>query len=203
MRREPGLPKFNATDPTTPRSAQSEYLISFDRKGMIAIDVLYLVDRLEALISKGWRVPLSSKTMIDEDEFLDIVDQMRLAFPDEMKHAKRVTQERDQILQNAQAQAAHIIESAKIDLGRLTDDHAVKKAAEERAMQIGDQAKMNAASIRRGADEYAEQVLRDLQTQLTDVSKLLSMFETQIANGLAELRGPMPPESAEDLDGNP
>ena len=62
---------------------------------------------------------------------------------------------------------------------------------------------MNAASIRRGADEYAEQVLRDLQTQLTDVSKLLSMFETQIANGLAELRGPMPPESAEDLDGNP
>ena len=61
---------------------------------MIAIDILYLVDRLEALLSKGWRVPLTSKTMIDEDEFLDIVDQMRIAIPEEIKLAKKMQQDR-------------------------------------------------------------------------------------------------------------
>ena len=68
---------------------------------MIAIDVLYLVDRLEALLNKGWRVPMSAKTMIDEDEFLDIVDQMRIAFPEEIKQAKKIVQDRDHIIAQA------------------------------------------------------------------------------------------------------
>ena len=57
---------------------------------MVATDILYLVDRLEALLSKGWRVPMSSKTMIDEDEFLDIVDQMRIAIPEEIRQSKKI-----------------------------------------------------------------------------------------------------------------
>jgi uncharacterized phage infection (PIP) family protein YhgE len=170
---------------------------------MIAIDVLYLVDRLEALMSKGWRVPLSSKTLVDEDEFLDIVDQMRVAFPEEIKHAKRIVQERDHVLQQAQAQADQIVQSAKDGIVRLTDEHALIKLAQDQAAQISEQAKSSALAIRHGADEYAEQVLADLQAQLAQMSRQVNTLQAQVTNGLAELRGPTGPESADDLDENP
>jgi hypothetical protein len=78
-----------------------------------------LVDRLEALLNKGWRVPLSAKTMIDEDEFLDIVDQMRIAFPEEIKQAKKIVQERERIITQAQEEAKNIVETADIQYDEL------------------------------------------------------------------------------------
>src|SRR5512142_929860 len=133
---------------------------------MIAIDILYLVDRLEALLSKGWRVPMTSKTMIDEDEFLDIVDQMRIAIPEEIKLAKKMQQDRERVLAQTQEEAARILALAKEDSARLTNDHSIVKSAQERANQVEQQAKADAAAIRAGADQYATEVLREIQARL-------------------------------------
>jgi hypothetical protein len=151
---------------------------------MIAIDILYLVDRLEALLSKGWRVPMTSRTMIDEDEFLDIVDQMRIAIPEEIKLAKKMQQDRERVLAQTQEEAARILALAKEDAARLVNDHAVVKAAQDSAHQIEQQAKADAASIRQGADAYATQVLTEIQGRLEQIAQQVAGLQTQVYNGV-------------------
>src|SRR5512142_2782588 len=163
---------------------------------MIAIDILYLVDRLEALLSKGWRVPMTSKTMIDEDEFLDIVDQMRIAIPEEIKLAKKMQADRERVLAQTQEEAARILALAKEDAARLVNEHAVVRAAEERADQIGMQAKADADTVRQGADAYATQVLGDIQGRLELISQQVAGLQTQVFNGvnyINEHRGAVEP----------
>jgi hypothetical protein len=159
---------------------------------MIAIDILYLVDRLEALLSKGWRVPMTSKTMIDEDEFLDIVDQMRIAIPEEIKLAKKMQQDRERVLAQTQEEAARILAMAKDDSARLVSDYEVVRAAEERALAIEEQAKAEAVSIRAGADQYAAQVLTEIQSRLETIAQQVAGLQTQVYNGvtfISEQRG--------------
>jgi hypothetical protein len=163
---------------------------------MIAIDVLYLVDRLEALLNKGWRVPMSAKAMIDEDEFLDIVDQMRIAFPEEIKQAKKIVQDRDHIIAQAQEEAKHLTETAKEDAARLTNDHAVTKSAQAQAAQIERQAQAEANSRKKGADVYAMDVLRDLHARLEQFTQQIAQIQAQVYNGLNVLQQETPPADA-------
>jgi hypothetical protein len=151
---------------------------------MVAIDILYLVDRMEALLVKGWRVPMTSKTMIDEDEFLDIIDQMRIAIPEEIKQSKKIVQERDRVIAQAQEESLRIAALAKEDAARLTNEHAVTKAAEKRAADIETQAKASALQIRQGADSYVGQALSDLQTRLEQLAQQIASLQTQVYNGL-------------------
>src|SRR5918994_1029146 len=78
-----------------------------------AADILYLVDRLEELVSMGKRVPLSSRVMVEEEEFLALVDQLRVAVPNEIKQAQRVIKERERIIGEAQEEAGKILNGAK------------------------------------------------------------------------------------------
>ena len=157
---------------------------------MVAIDILYLVDRLEALLVKGWRFPGTAKTFIDEDEFLDIVDQMRIAIPEEIKQAKKIVQERDRIIAQAQEEAQRINTMAKEDHARLVNDHVVTKAAETRASEIETQAQANALQIRQGADQYAIQILQDLQGKLDQLAQQVTGLQSQVYNGLNVLVDP-------------
>jgi uncharacterized phage infection (PIP) family protein YhgE len=156
---------------------------------MVAIDVLYLVDRLEALLNKGWRVPMTTKTMIDEDEFLDIVDQMRIAFPEEIKQAKKIVQDRDRITAQAQEEAARIVDLAKEDSARLTNEHAIVKSAQAQAAQVNQQARAAAETTRQGADEYASQVLKTLQSRIEQMMQQLDALQNQVNNGLTVIEG--------------
>lgn len=148
------------------------------------MDLLYLVDRLEALISKGGRVPLSAKTMIDEDEFLDIIDQMRIAIPEEIKQAKKLQQDREHLIAQAKTDADQIVLMAREDAARLTNDHTIIKNAQERALKIEEKAKAEAASLRAGADTYAAEVLTEIQARLAEIAQHLSSLQSQVDSGL-------------------
>ncbi len=152
---------------------------------MIAIDILYLVDRLEALFGKGWRVPMTSKTMVEEDEFMDIIDQMRIAIPEEIKLAKKMQSERDRVLAQTQEEAARILALAKEDADRLVSESSVAQAAEQRARQIDLQAKDEADRIRQGADAYATQVLTEIQGRLEQIAQQVAALQTQVYNGVS------------------
>ncbi len=170
---------------------------------MIATDILYLVDRLEALLGKGWRLPMTSKTMIDEDEFLDIVDQMRIAIPEEIKLAKKMQEDRERVLAQTQEEAARILTLAKEDAARLTNEHSIVKSAQERANQVDQQAKAEAATIRAGADQYATEVLREIQGRLETIASQVGALQTQVYNGvnyISEQRGV--PETAPTTEAN-
>jgi cell division septum initiation protein DivIVA len=148
------------------------------------MDILYLVDRLEALITKGGHVPLSAKTMVDEDEFLDIIDQMRIAIPEEIKQARKLLNDRERIIAQAKEEADHITLAAREDAARLTNEHAIGRAAQERSQKIEEKARAEAVALRAGADSYAAETLTEVQAQLQELAKHLASLQDQVDNGL-------------------
>lgn len=78
-----------------------------------SVDIFYLVDRLEELVSVGKRVPFSGKVMVEENDFLSLVDQLRIAVPNEIKHAQRVIRERQSIIAESHEEAARILDAAR------------------------------------------------------------------------------------------
>src|SRR5215472_9599658 len=104
------------------------------------VDILDLLDQLEEVLGAGSHLPLTSRTLVDEQEILDILDQIRVSIPDEIKAARRLTQERDQMLADARAEADRLVHEAdQIVEARLTEHHLVRDA-EARAVDIEDRA---------------------------------------------------------------
>ena len=154
------------------------------------VDVFYLLDRLEEVVTSASRLPLSSRVLVDEQEYLDIVDQIRVALPEELKAARRVLAERDQILAEANDRADHLLERAEEQVAHRVDDHAIAQAAERRAQALLEQARGDAREIRRQAEEYAYRVF-------TSLDRRLRQIEGVVREGLAELA---PAQDAESGD---
>jgi cell division septum initiation protein DivIVA len=125
-----------------------------------------LVDRLEAVINSGFRVPMSAKVGIDEREALDVLDLMRTTVPEEIKQARRINQEREKILAQAQTEANRLISQAQERVARLVSEDNINHVAEERAHQIVDRARREAEEVRHGADDYAVDMLDRLDAEL-------------------------------------
>jgi cell division septum initiation protein DivIVA len=145
------------------------------------MDILHLVDRLEELVNEGRRLPLSNKVMVDEQKIWDLIDQMRISIPEEVKKAKRTNQERDRIIAQAHEEAARMVDLKRDEASALVSEHEVAKAAEERAITIVERAKRDAESLRADADEYVVQVLTNLGT---DLERAL----TEVRNGIARVQ---------------
>jgi cell division septum initiation protein DivIVA len=154
---------------------------------LIAIDILYLVDRLEAAINKGTAVPFSNKRMIDEDECLDIIDQLRIAVPEEIKQSRRVTQEKDRILAQAKEEGDRIVAMAREDATRQADTSELVRTAQARAQGLIAQADAEAKGVRAGADDYAQQVLTELQQRLDELTARVATLQGTVHNGLRML----------------
>ena len=147
------------------------------------MDILMLVDRLEAVINGGWRPPMTDKVMIDEREALEVIDLMRTAIPEEIKQSRRVNQDRERLIAEAQADANRLMGQAQDKLDHLTNDEAVVQAAELRAGDIEQDAYARAEEVRAGADEYAYELLEQLSSRL---ERMMS----EVRNGIQAL-GPV------------
>lgn len=148
---------------------------------MTSIDILYLVDRLEAIFTNGQRVPFTHKIMIDDQECYDLLDQIRQVVPEEIRAAKKVTVDRDRITGEAQLEAQRIIQEAEDYREQLLSEEGRLEAAEVRSREIVDEATSDAEALRDGANEYALDVLEALSSRLSDLLD-------QVQNGIEQLR---------------
>jgi cell division septum initiation protein DivIVA len=146
-----------------------------------SIDILYLVDRLEAIFTNGQRVPFTHKIMIDDQECYDLLDQIRQVVPEEIRAAKKVTVDRDRITGEAQLEAQRIIQEAEDYREQLLSEEGRLEAAEIRSREIVDEATADAEALRDGANEYALDVLEALSSRLSDLLD-------QVQNGIEQLR---------------
>jgi len=136
-------------------------------RGGETIDVLQLIDRLEQLVSSGTRLPLSSRTIVDEQEFLDIIDQLRVTVPEEIKQARKVSQEKDRVILQAESEADKIINAARERATMMLQENELVRQAQEDARQMLEAAHEQAEEVRQGADLYAQEVLGSLENELT------------------------------------
>ncbi len=133
------------------------------------MDILFLLDRLETVLTSGSRIPLSGKTVVDEHECLDIIDQMRVAVPEEVKQAKKLQGERERLVEEAEERASRIVAHAQEQASAMAQQHEIVKTAEAKARRILEEAEGEARERREGADRYAAEALSELEGRLTEL----------------------------------
>lgn len=132
-------------------------------------DILYLIDRLEELLNDGFRVPMTTNAVIDENAFLDIIDQLRITIPNEIREAQRILQDRDRIIADAEEEANRLLREARLERDELVADDEIVEQARARAGEITADAHEEAEQIRYEADAYAARVLGDLEQELQHI----------------------------------
>jgi hypothetical protein len=141
------------------------------------MDILQLIDRLEELFNEARAVPFTHNVVVDEDRMLEVIDQMRIVIPDEVKKAQQVLSQRDRFLAQAQEEADRTIALARDKAEQIAARDNIVVEAQRRAEQILAQARADAEATRRDADDYVVDTLVQLQDNL---EKLLN----QVRNGV-------------------
>jgi cell division septum initiation protein DivIVA len=111
-------------------------------------------------------MPMTDKVMIEREEIYDILDQMRTTIPEEIKQARWIVKERQEMLAEAKAESDRIIKESREQAERIVSEQEVVKMAERNAAQIMEDARAREREIRLGAEDYADEVLETLETNL-------------------------------------
>jgi len=144
------------------------------------MDILNLIDRLEELFNESRSVWLTRKVLVNEDRMLDLIDQMRVSIPDEIKKAQQIINQKDRILAQANESANRTISLAQEKSLQMVDRDTIVKSAQVRADEIIAKAKEDVELIKKEADEYAQNTLVNLELK---VDRIL----TEIRNGIRAL----------------
>lgn len=146
------------------------------------MDLLNLIDEVEDIVEAGTSVPLIGKVMVDRDEILDIVKEIRIKLPDEIKQAAWIKEERQRIIDEAQKTSTAMISEAEVRLEELIDREEVIKQANLRADEILKRAEYSSEEIRNGALEYADGLLYEAQENFKELIQLLNDNRKELRN---------------------
>src|ERR1700684_1829207 len=133
------------------------------------MDVLVLIDKLDDLVHNAKTMPLSDSVRVDKEEIYDILDQMRATIPEEIKQARWIIKERQEMLAEAKKEAERIIKEARERQERLVGEEEITKQAERGAEDIIEDARACEREIRLGAEDYADDILNTLGVKLAKV----------------------------------
>ena len=145
------------------------------------MDILQLIDRLEELFNESKNFPFTKNVMVDEDRMLDIIDQMRIAIPEEVKKAQQLLGQRDRVLAQAQEEANRTIEIARQKADQMVAKDMIAQEASRRAEQILAQARTDAEGVRADADDYVMDSLTQLHAELERITN-------QVNNGIRTVK---------------
>jgi cell division septum initiation protein DivIVA len=146
------------------------------------MDILALVDRIEEAMDSGRSVPLMRGRVVDVEKVYEIIDEVRANFPDELKQARWIVKERQEMLVEAEKEANRILEEARDRAEAMAADQEIVRRAAEQAAGILDDARAQEREIRLGAEDYADEMLANLEVNL---GKLL----TAVQRGRDRLQG--------------
>ena len=137
------------------------------------MEIFTLLETLEDIMEKSRNVPFSTKCVVDRDEILEIVKEIRLKLPDEIKQAKWIKEERQRILVEAQNEANDIIKEAENRIISMIDEHEITRKAYEKKVDIIETANELSSEIKSGTEEYADGVLAGIEVALEDALKII------------------------------
>lgn len=179
------------------------------------MDLLHLVDRLEELVANAQRMPIGSRAIVDRRRLLDIVDQMRVAIPSEVREARELVEKQESLQRDAEEEARLTVARAEERAAQLTEDHEIVHVAKGRAEELVQEAQLRVEEkisdtnadieLRLGesrrlveqqmaaADTYARELLVRLDRQLGD-------FQDSVRSGLEQLVKPADDLVVSELD---
>ncbi|HVM35759.1 MAG TPA: hypothetical protein VM784_10480 [Actinomycetota bacterium] len=146
------------------------------------MDLIERIDELQVLIEEAKTVPLSSSVVINRDEFLELLAQIKEEVPDEIRQARWMSRDRDELLARARKEAERIVAEAREQRDRLLSRTEIVHAAEREAERIVDDAKERSAKMRAESEDYIDQKLAAFEI-------LLNKTLGTVAKGRNQLRG--------------
>ena len=138
------------------------------------MEVLEIIDMIQDVVDKSMAIPFFGTAIVDKEELLDLIQEIRLNLPDDLKQAKWVKEERQHILTEAQKEADAMIKNAEEKIVAMIDEHEITQKAYEQANEILAAAQNNARELRLGTKQYVDDVLGNLEEQ---VSKTLATIK--------------------------
>ncbi len=127
------------------------------------MEILEIIDKLEEKIDKAMNIPIINRSLMDKEELLADIEDIRLQLPEELKQARWMKEERKKIIAEAQSEAEGIIKAAEEKTIQMVQEHEITKKAYERATNMMDSAKANAQETKNQTLEYCDEILYGMQ----------------------------------------
>ena len=137
------------------------------------MEIFTLLEALEDMLDKSRGIPFSNKCIVSKEEILDIIKEIRLKLPDELKQAKWVKEERQRILVEAQNEADEVIKEAENRIISMIDEHEITRKAYEKKVEIIETANEMSREITKGTKDYADNVLSGIEVALEEALKVI------------------------------
>ena len=146
------------------------------------MEILDILDSLEDGIEKSVTVPFSNKSLMDKDNLLEIIKEVRLRLPDDLKQAAWIKEEKQKILDKASKEAEDILGEADNKINDMVNDHEITKNAYMKANNIIESAQRSAKEIKNGTKQYADQLLNKIEDVLLDTLKVVQKNRDELKN---------------------
>ena len=130
------------------------------------MEIFTLLETLEEMLEAGKSIPFSNKGIVDKEEMLEIIKEIRLKLPEELKQAKWVKEERQRILVEAQKEAEDIVKEAENRIISMIDEHEITRKAYEQKAEIIETANEMSREISKGTKDYADSILQNIEVAL-------------------------------------
>jgi len=137
------------------------------------MEIFTLLDELEEYLETAKTLPFTNKVVVNREEVLDIIKEIRLKLPDELKQAKWVKEERGRILVEAQKEAEGIVKEAENRIISMIDEHEITRKAYEQKAQIIETANEMSREISKGTKDYADNLLEKIENTLQEALKTI------------------------------
>ena len=144
------------------------------------MDIINVIDRLDALVNTSTKVPATRSRLVDVEKVMELLEQLRLTIPQDVKAAQEVIERKDAILNQAQIDARRTRNEAEEEFVARLDQNEILVAARAKAQQLVEEADEKAGkliervetesrSTQAQSDAYVVQSLRSLEQELTSV----------------------------------
>lgn len=175
------------------------------------MDLTARIQQIEDMIKEAKSMPLSASALVNREEALEVVGAMRDELPEEIKQARWVVKDRDELLAKARREADALVERARGEQARLVSEEAVIERAKEEAARILVEAREAARQTRLEAEDYVDGKLGQFETALGRVKEAVAGAQSamdrtieSVHRGREKLRGVHPAqELAPSDDGSP
>ncbi len=144
------------------------------------MEIFTLLQKIEDILEDSKRLPFSHKVIINQEELLDIIKEIRLKLPDELREAKAIKEEHDRIITKANEEAGEIVKEAENRIISMIDEHEITKKAYEQKNKIIENANDMAREISNGTKAYADSILESVQVTLEDALKVIESNRKEV-----------------------
>ena len=152
------------------------------------MEIFTLLDTLEDILDRSKHVPFTEKGIVDKEEILEIIQEIRLKLPDELKQAKWIKEERGRILQEAEKEADDIVREAENRIISMIDEHEITRKAYAQKAEIIETANEMSREITKGTKDYADGILENLENAINDINISIAKALETIEQNRNELK---------------